>query len=267
MLRRLEFDRQFGIPFYIPASTPAQAAVPAPVAKPEAVSAAEPAGDAAPPEDTDYSPAEVAGLGLPVAENAAERASALARLKTYADACLACALGRTRTRGAFGVGDPDARLMVIGEAPGYHEDQQGEPFVGRAGELLDRQLKAIHLPREAVYIANTLKCRPPDNRDPAPDEKLTCQPYLMRQIQLVQPELILAVGGHAARWVLGHGDEVSLGRMRGRIHDYQGVGVVVTYHPAFLLREGRQSPFYRKAWDDLKRVRDALGLKRLGDPD
>jgi len=149
MLRRVEFDRLFGVAFYLPPPPPV----------------VEPVAEAVAPTDTDYAPSEVAGLGLPVPETPAGRAGALAQLKLYADLCRACGLHEGRTKGVFGVGPADARLMVIGEAPGKNEDLQGEPFVGLAGELLDRQLKAIHLSREQVYICNTVKCRPPGNRD------------------------------------------------------------------------------------------------------
>jgi DNA polymerase len=169
-------------------------------------------------------------------------------LEQEALSCTRCALHRTRTRVVFGVGDRRARWMVIGEAPGADEDRQGEPFVGRAGQLLNEMLRAAGLAREQVYIANILKCRPPENRDPKPEESDTCNTYLKRQIALVQPGLLLAVGRIAAQNLLGV--DTAIGQLRGRVHRYgeAGVPLVVTYHPAYLLRSPGQK---RKAWEDL----------------
>jgi len=166
--------------------------------------------------------------------------------------CTRCQLHKHRTRTVFGVGDQQARWMIVGEAPGADEDRQGEPFVGRAGQLLNEMLRAIGLRREAVYIANILKCRPPRNRDPLPEEVACCKPYLRRQIALLQPAMILAVGRVAAQNLLDK--ELSLGAMRGREFSFEdsGIPVVVSYHPAYLLRSPREKP---KAWDDLKRAR------------
>lgn len=163
--------------------------------------------------------------------------------------CTACELHRSRTQTVFGVGDRQARWLVIGEAPGAEEDRRGEPFVGRAGQLLDSMLLALGLRREQVYIANILKCRPPNNRDPLPEEVACCEPYLARQVALLQPKLILAVGRIAAQNLLK--TDTSLARLRGRVHPYgqARVPVVVTYHPAYLLRSPREK---RKAWQDLK---------------
>ena len=160
--------------------------------------------------------------------------------------CTRCELAGTRTQTVFGVGNPNADWMIIGEAPGAEEDRRGEPFVGRAGQLLDEMLKAIGQSREAVFIANILKCRPPNNRDPQPSEAASCREYLERQIALVQPRIILAVGKIAAQNLLGSDDPV--GRMRGRAHDLNGIPLVVTYHPAYLLRSPSQK---RKSWADL----------------
>ncbi|MBK8959114.1 MAG: uracil-DNA glycosylase [Proteobacteria bacterium] len=163
--------------------------------------------------------------------------------------CTRCELSRTRTQTVFGVGDRQARWMVIGEAPGAEEDKRGEPFVGRAGQLLNAMLAAIGLARESVYIANILKCRPPQNRDPKADEVLACRDYLDRQIDLIQPTLILAVGRIAAQNLLEV--DTPIGRMRGQLHHYgqRSIPVVVTYHPAYLLRSPGEK---RKAWDDLR---------------
>jgi DNA polymerase len=169
-------------------------------------------------------------------------------LEREALACTKCMLHRTRTRVVFGVGDRHARWMVIGEAPGADEDRQGEPFVGRAGQLLNEMLRAAGAPREHVYIANILKCRPPENRDPKPEETASCEEYLQRQITLVQPGLLLAVGRIAAQNLLR--EDTPIGRLRGRVHRFgpAGIPLVVTYHPAYLLRSPGQK---RKAWDDL----------------
>jgi DNA polymerase len=165
--------------------------------------------------------------------------------------CRACALCETRTNTVFGVGDRNAGLMIIGEAPGAEEDRQGEPFVGRAGQLLDRMLAAIGFAREQVYIANILKCRPPGNRDPRPEEALRCEPFLVRQITLVRPRVLLAVGKVSAQRLLG--TDAPVGRLRGRWFEQgpQGVPLRVTYHPSYLLRSPEQKG---KAWQDLLEV-------------
>lgn len=166
--------------------------------------------------------------------------------------CTRCRLYQTRTQAVFGAGNRHAEWMVIGEAPGAEEDRQGEPFVGRAGQLLNAMLKAIGLEREQVYIANILKSRPPNNRDPLPDEVAACEPYLMRQIQLVQPKIILAVGRIAAQNLLK--TDTKIGQLRGKRYTYPGTNIplVVTYHPAYLLRAPAEK---RKAWEDLKFAR------------
>jgi len=160
--------------------------------------------------------------------------------------CTRCGLATSRTQTVFGVGNEDADWMIIGEAPGAEEDRRGEPFVGRAGKMLNEMLRAIGQSRDAVFIANTLKCRPPNNRDPKPAEAAACRDYLDRQIALVQPKIILAVGKIAAQNLLGSDD--SVGKMRGYPHDLNGIPLVVTYHPAYLLRSPSQK---RKSWSDL----------------
>jgi uracil-DNA glycosylase family 4 len=167
--------------------------------------------------------------------------------------CTRCELYRTRTRPVLGVGDRHAQWLIVGEAPGAEEDRRGEPFVGAAGQLLDAMLQAIGLARgRNVYIANILKSRPPGNRDPAPAEVAACLPYLERQIELIRPRLILAVGRIAMQNLLG--TDSSLGRMRGRVHEFGGLKtpLIVTYHPAYLLRKPEDK---RKAWEDLKFAR------------
>lgn len=167
-------------------------------------------------------------------------------LRDCVASCTKCELAASRTQTVFGVGNANADWMVVGEAPGAEEDRRGEPFIGRAGQLLDEMLKAIGQSRDAVFIANILKCRPPNNRDPKPAEVAACGDYLARQIELVNPKIILAVGKFAAQNLLGSDDPV--GRMRGRAHEFNGIPLVVTYHPAYLLRSPTQK---RKSWADL----------------
>ena len=178
--------------------------------------------------------------------------------------CKRCPLHLTRTQGVLGVGPPRSDWLVVGEAPGAEEDRRGEPFVGAAGQLLDAMLRAIGLDRrENVYIANILKSRPPGNRDPKPEEVAACLPYLRRQIELLQPKLILAVGRIAAQNLLG--TEVPLGRLRGQVHYFGELNtpLVVTYHPAYLLRTPADK---RKAWEDLKFARNVFqGLTQDSD--
>ena len=173
-------------------------------------------------------------------------------LRATVAACTACTLCQGRTQTVFGVGHEQAHWMIVGEAPGEQEDRQGEPFVGKSGQLLDNMLRAIALtrgeaePARQVYIANTLKCRPPGNRNPAPGELAACEGFLIRQVQLVQPKIILAMGAYAVQSLLRSKEPV--GRLRGRVHHYQGVPLIVTYHPAYLLRNMEDKA---KAWDDL----------------
>ncbi|MCL4315701.1 MAG: uracil-DNA glycosylase, partial [Gammaproteobacteria bacterium] len=166
--------------------------------------------------------------------------------------CTRCALHLSRTQAVFGVGNHNAQWMVIGEAPGADEDRQGEPFVGRAGQLLNSMLKAIGLAREEVHITNIVRCRPPGNRDPLPEEAATCEPYLKRQIELIKPRIILALGRIAAQNLLK--TDIKIGALRGKRHVYPGteIPLVVTYHPAYLLRSPLEK---RKAWDDLQLAR------------
>jgi DNA polymerase len=218
-----------------PAARRAEAPTPAPVRLPPAVPAASPAAGRAAGRD-------VAELDWPA-------------LREAVAACRACGLCESRTQTVFGVGHTQAQWMVVGEAPGEQEDREGEPFVGAAGQLLDRMLAALQLTRAAdgpqppsqrVYIANTLKCRPPRNRNPAPEELACCEPFLVRQIELLRPRIILAMGKFAVQALL-RSDE-PIGRLRGRVHRYQGVPLVVTYHPAYLLRN---LPDKARAWEDL----------------
>jgi len=167
-------------------------------------------------------------------------------------ACRACKLCDTRRNTVFGVGDPRADWLIVGEAPGENEDAQGEPFVGQAGKLLDNMLRALGMNRrEKVYIANVLKCRPPGNRNPEPDEVAQCEPFLRRQVELLRPKIIVAMGRFAVQSLLGTTD--AIGKLRGQRHVYAGVPVVVTYHPAYLLRN---LPDKAKAWTDLCLARE-----------
>ncbi|MGU7775601.1 uracil-DNA glycosylase family protein [Burkholderia sp. MR1-5-21] len=203
--------------------------------------------DAAPPGD----PAPVADLRsteTPVAELDWDALAA-----RVAD-CTRCRLCEKRTNTVFGVGDREADWMLIGEAPGENEDKQGEPFVGQAGKLLDNMLQSLSLKRgDNVYIANVIKCRPPGNRNPEPDEVARCEPYLQRQVALVKPKLIVALGRFAAQTLLK--SDASIASLRGRVHTYEGVPVIVTYHPAYLLRSLQDKS---KAWADLCLARDTF---------
>lgn len=164
--------------------------------------------------------------------------------------CQKCALGKTRNKFVFGVGNPNAHAMLIGEAPGADEDAQGEPFVGRAGKLLNDILKAVNLKREEVYIANILKCRPPGNRDPQPLEMETCIPYLHKQIELIKPKIILCLGRVAANGLLNK--KLSLGDLRNSVYEFNGVKVMATYHPAALLRNPN---WKRGCWEDVQKFK------------
>ena len=165
--------------------------------------------------------------------------------------CKLATLGRKQV--VFGVGNPDADLMFVGEAPGADEDIQGIPFVGRAGQLLTKMILAINLERDQVYIANVIKCRPPGNRDPEPDEIASCEPFLFQQIDAVRPRVIVALGGFAAKTLLR--SDASISRLRGRVYDFRGAKLIPTFHPSFLLRSPDRK---RDAWEDLKRARALL---------
>ncbi|MCC6303522.1 MAG: uracil-DNA glycosylase [Gammaproteobacteria bacterium] len=177
-------------------------------------------------------------------------------LQARVKGCTLCGLEKTRTQTVFGVGNRSAAWMVVGEAPGADEDRQGEPFVGRAGQLLNEMLWALGLERAEVYIANVLKCRPPGNRDPSPNEVACCEPYLKRQVALIKPKIILAVGRIAAQNLLK--TDTRIGALRGRVHRYADTGIplVVTYHPAYLLRSPLEK---RKSWDDLQLAARTFG--------
>lgn len=188
---------------------------------------------------------------VPVARSAAE---ALALIRDELGDCTRCKLHKLgRRQIVFGVGSPDADLMFVGEAPGHDEDVQGIPFVGRAGQLLTRIIESIGLRRDDVYIANVIKCRPPDNRSPEPDEIQTCQPFLFAQVDAIKPKVIVALGTVAARVLLNTEDPIS--RLRGRVYEYRGAKLIPTFHPAFLLRSPDRK---RDVWEDMKKVRALL---------
>ena len=177
----------------------------------------------------------------------------LSQVREIALGCPRCGLARTRNHVVFGEGREDADVMVVGEAPGQDEDRSGRPFVGRAGRLLDLVLQSAGFARDDVYICNVLKCRPPQNRNPQPDEVSACSPYLLKQVELVQPRVILAFGAFAAQTLLG--TDISIGKLRGRTHQYRGVPLVPTYHPAACLRH---PAWVRSVWEDLQRARGVL---------
>jgi uracil-DNA glycosylase len=209
----------------------------------------DPSGTAAPAP----SPAAAGEPDAAVSPETAERAAELAALAATAAGCTHCRLCEGRTQVVFGAGNPAADLMFIGEGPGAEEDRRGLPFVGAAGELLTRIIQAIEMTRDEVYIANVVKCRPPGNRDPQPDEVAACRGYLERQIALVRPKVIVALGKVAAQTLLGN--DAPIGRMRGQWFRVQGVPAMVTYHPAALLRN---SALKRPTWEDMQQVRDFL---------
>jgi len=185
-----------------------------------------------------------------------ERSAALQAIREDIGDCTRCALHKGRNKIVFADGSPTARLMFVGEGPGADEDAQGLPFVGRAGQLLNNMITAMGLKREECYIANIVKCRPPGNRTPEPEEANTCSPFLFRQIDVVRPQVLVALGATAATYLLGA--RQPLAGLRGRVHAFRGMSLIVTYHPAFLLRDPRQK---KEAWADLQIAMKELGLK------
>lgn len=183
------------------------------------------------------------------------RAAALRVIQDEIGNCTRCALSAGRNKIVFGDGDPNARLMFVGEGPGADEDAQGLPFVGRAGQLLNNMIGAMGLKREQVYIANIVKCRPPQNRTPEPEEAHTCLPFVLQQLDVVRPEVVVALGSTAATYLMGA--RASLSGLRGRVHSLRGAKLIVTYHPAYLLRDPRQK---KEAWQDLQLAMSELGL-------
>ncbi|MDG4550315.1 MAG: uracil-DNA glycosylase [Candidatus Contendobacter sp.] len=273
MIDKRHYLAALDIPLWLPRRSPAEPpqAVdsPRPETESEARIAAEegggewfPTADHAPPMADHRERGAETAVDPPIAAPS-RRAATIAgmgweELAAAVRECTACGLCATRTQTVFGVGDRQADWLVIGEAPGADEDRQGEPFVGRAGKLLNPMLLAVGLKREQVYIANVLKCRPPENRDPTPDEAAQCRPFLNRQIALIRPRLVVAVGRVAAQSLLA--TDTPIGKLRGRVHRLgpARVPLVVTYHPAYLLRSPREK---RKVWDDLRLARRALATE------
>jgi len=238
---RVEYDRELGVLGYprTPARSPSR-----PVTAPAV---------AAPP--TSPARAAAASRDLFVAPGLAETRS-LEELRAFIGDCQRCKLAGHRTQIVFGVGNPRARLVFAGEAPGRDEDLKGEPFVGRAGQLLTEIItKGMKLRREDVYIANVIKCRPPENRNPEPDEVACCEPFLVRQLELIRPEVIVALGKFAVQTLLGTKEPIT--RLRGRWHDYHGIPLMPTFHPAYLLRNPADK---RLVWEDIQQVMKVLGI-------
>ena len=242
-----------------PADADAEAeagAMPAPAAAPEPV----PGGSPEPAPPAPAAPAASAGqpleismfdqVAVPVAATPADR---LRLIREELGECTRCKLHAGRKTLVYGVGSADAELMFVGEAPGRDEDLQGIPFVGRAGQLLTRIIESIDLRREDVYIANVIKCRPPGNRNPTPDEVRTCEPFLFAQVDAIRPRVIVALGTFAARTLLRTDEPIS--RLRGRVFDYRGAQLVPTFHPAYLLRSPDRK---RDVWEDMKKIRAML---------
>ena len=249
-LRRNQYLQAIGVDVWVPRRPLVPTATVA-VADASAV-----ADVSAMPVGSSSTPSIEEAAGAPAREAPAPTVTTWESLRAEVLACNKCVLHTTRTQGVFGVGNREAQWLVVGEAPGAEEDRRGEPFVGRAGHLLDAMLKAIGLSRaNNVYIANVLKSRPPGNRDPKPEEVAACLPFLMRQIQLLRPRLMLAVGRIAAQNLLA--TDAPLGRLRGKVHHFGELNtpLIVTYHPAYLLRTPGDK---RKAWEDLKFARSVF---------
>jgi uracil-DNA glycosylase len=247
--RQVAMLGEMGIRVWSPTEAPVEAVQPEPAPSAPVPQAARPSATApasAAPTTLGPRPLGIDTMGWPA-------------LREAVAGCTACKLCSGRTQTVFGVGNERAHWMIVGEAPGEQEDQQGEPFVGKSGQLLDNMLRALGLTRgdapaeQQVYIANTVKCRPPGNRNPEPAELAQCEPFLIRQIALLQPRIILAMGRFAVQSLLRSTEPI--GRLRGRVHQYQGVPLVVTYHPAYLLRNPEDKS---RAWDDLCLAREAL---------
>lgn len=198
--------------------------------------------------------------GFPTDQNSLPRAERLSLLRNHIGNCTRCALHSGRKNIVFGVGDPETKLMIVGEGPGADEDTQGEPFVGKAGQLLNLMLAAIALPRSSIYIANVVKCRPPGNRDPEATEVEACAGFLANQIAIIRPKLIMTLGKHAAHVLLQTSEPIS--KLRGNLKAYGDIPVLPTFHPAFLLRNPAMK---RQAWKDLKAVRTMLNVQPPGE--
>ncbi len=248
LLARVRFYRDLGLTeFYRRPVDPALAAQLGAAAEEPQIQEDQPI----PPRKPFPAPPIIAAAVAPV-----DRAAALQLIRDEIGDCTRCALHTGRHKLVFGDGSPSARLMFVGEGPGADEDAQGIPFVGKAGQLLNNMITAMGLKREEVYIANVVKCRPPANRTPEPEEAHTCAPFLFRQIDVVRPEVLVALGATAATYLLGQ--RQPLAGLRGRVHSFRGTRLIVTYHPAYLLRDPRQK---KEAWADLQIAMGELGLK------
>jgi len=255
LLARVRFYRDLGLTeFYRRPVDPALLAQLAAQPEPQT----EFASQSISPEEQAISPRKPfpAAPAISTALPAAERAAALQLIRDEIGDCTRCALHAGRNKLVFADGSANARLMFVGEGPGADEDAQGLPFVGKAGQLLNNMISAMGLKREEVYIANVVKCRPPGNRVPEQEEGATCSPFLFRQIDVVRPEVLVALGATAATWLLGA--RQPLAGLRGRVHGVRGTKLIVTYHPAYLLRDPRQK---KEAWADLQIAMRELGLK------
>jgi DNA polymerase len=258
------------VPETAPAATPASPPAPAAAPPPRVAAALQARPSAPPPPRTSAAPnraeAALSGqlpfqLDAPFTAPLLSRSEKIERLKLLDDAevrgCTRCRLCETRTNTVFGEGDADAKIFFIGEGPGENEDLQGRPFIGRAGELLNKWIAAMGLQREQVFIANIVKCRPPGNREPVPDEVATCTPYLLRQIEIIRPSVLITLGRPSSQYMLQ--TKESMGKMRGRWHEWRGIKLMPTYHPAYVLRSYTYET--RSAvWSDLQLVMKELKL-------
>jgi DNA polymerase len=266
LVARIRFYRDLGLTeFYRRPVDPALLAVEADEPKVMGEHAPQPATAQEQPvltlskEDSPIAPRKPIPTAPPIAAavSVSDRAAALQLIRDDLGDCTRCPLHKGRNKLVFADGSPTARLMFVGEGPGADEDAQGLPFVGKAGQLLNNMIAAMGLKREEVYIANVVKCRPPGNRTPEPEEANTCTPFLFRQIDVVRPQVLVALGATAATYLLGQ--RQPLAGLRGRVHAWRGAQLIVTYHPAYLLRDPRQK---KEAWADLQIAMRELGLKR-----
>jgi len=198
------------------------------------------------------------GVPAPVVDEPAVDGESLDRIRADLGECQRCALGATRTNLVFGVGNPRARIVFVGEAPGRDEDLQGEPFVGEAGQLLNRIITRMGLSREDVYICNVLKCRPPGNRNPEPHEIEQCGPFMLRQVKAISPEAIVTLGTFATQTLLG--TKAPISKLRGKFHDYHGIPLMPTFHPSFLLHNKKDTSKFWNVWDDMVQVLEKLDM-------
>ncbi len=272
LLQQLECLQRAGVRILPrPHGVAADAAAPSPLAESKVVEVAPPQSPAVarPASDDDVAPAKVtepvSGRSSLVPDmqgethsmNRKQRREALDVVRAEVAHCTRChELAASRTQTVFGVGNPAARLVFLGEAPGADEDKQGEPFVGRAGQLLNKIIEACSLQRDQVYILNILKCRPPGNRNPSPEEASNCREFLRRQLEILQPEYLCCLGAVAAQNLLN--TTVPIGRLRGSFHDFEGIKVMATYHPAYLLRNPSAK---RATWDDMKMLMQDMGIQ------